>query len=160
DRDAMIAFVKKTGVKTGLREMTGAEQASGEANASAAGNASNPSNASTSQGGWFDAAPAVEIPRQYETVLTEAGLDRWIAKIDTAALTSVDTETTSLEPLQAPLVGISLCCEPGVACYIPVAHHYQDAPAQLSRDLVLGKMRAWLEDANKPKVGQNLKYDS
>jgi len=154
DRDAMIAFFKKTGFKTWLREMTGAEPASGEANPSAA------TTASTSQGGLFDAAPAVEIPRQYETVLTEADLDRWIAKIDTAALTSVDTETTSLEPLQAQLVGISLCCEPGVACYIPVAHHYQDAPAQLSRDLVLGKMRAWLEDANKPKVGQNLKYDS
>ena len=92
--------------------------------------------------------------------MTEADLERWLQKIDAATLTSIDTETTSLIPMQAQLVGISLCCEPGVAAYIPVAHHYQDAPQQLSREYVLGKMKAWLEDASKAKVGQNLKYDS
>ncbi|WP_336493084.1 hypothetical protein, partial [Methylobacterium nigriterrae] len=87
------------------------------------------------------------------TVLTEAQLDRWLATINAAALTSVDTETTSLDPMRAQLVGISLCCTPGIAAYIPVAHNYQDAPAQLSRERVLEKMKPWLEDAGKPKVG-------
>ncbi|MDQ7969922.1 MAG: DNA polymerase I [Oxalicibacterium faecigallinarum] len=153
DREAMIAFFKKMGFKTWLRELTG------EAELPASDQSAKTASAGAPQGGLFDTPPA-DVPRQYETVLTEADLERWIAKIDAAALTSVDTETTSLEPMQAQLVGISLCCEPGVACYIPVAHHYQDAPTQLSRELVLEKMRGWLENAGKPKVGQNLKYDS
>ncbi|MFV3037900.1 hypothetical protein ACNI5A_32710, partial [Klebsiella pneumoniae] len=76
-----------------------------------------------------------------------------------AELTAVDTETTSLDAMQAELVGISLCCEPGRAAYIPVAHNYQDAPGQLSREHVLAKLKPWLEDASKPKLGQHLKYD-
>ncbi|MDB5729752.1 MAG: polA, partial [Noviherbaspirillum sp.] len=77
-----------------------------------------------------------------------------------ASLTSVDTETTSLDPLQARLVGISLCCKPGVAAYIPVAHRSPGAPAQLAREHVLAKLKPWLEDPGKPKVGQHLKYDA
>ncbi len=87
-------------------------------------------------------------------------LKEWLVRINAAALTSVDTETTSLEPMRAQMVGMSLCCEPGIACYIPVSHRYQDAPPQLSRDEVLATLKAWLEDPSKPKVGQNLKYDS
>ncbi|MFX7752062.1 hypothetical protein ABTK01_20635, partial [Acinetobacter baumannii] len=83
--------------------------------------------------GLFAPAPKVE----YETVLTDAQLDQWIATINAAELTAVDTETTSLDAMQAELVGISLCCEPGRAAYIPVAHNYQDAPEQLSREHVL-----------------------
>ena len=109
------------------------------------------------QGGLFDTTPLVT---EYETVLTEAALDAWLEKINAAQLTAVDTETTSLIPMQAQLVGISLCCEPGRAAYIPLAHRYQDAPPQLSRELVLGKLKSWLEDESKPKLGQNLKYDS
>ncbi|MBN9355034.1 MAG: DNA polymerase I [Herbaspirillum huttiense] len=108
------------------------------------------------QGGLFAPAPKVE----YETVLTDAQLDQWIATINAAELTAVDTETTSLDAMQAELVGISLCCEPGRAAYIPVAHNYQDAPEQLSREQVLAKLKPWLEDASKPKLGQHLKYDS
>ncbi|MBG7620206.1 DNA polymerase I [Herbaspirillum sp. AP02] len=108
------------------------------------------------QGGLF--APAT--PMEYETVLTDAQLDQWIAAINAAELTAVDTETTSLEAMQAELVGISLCWEPGRAAYIPVAHNYQDAPPQLSREHVLEKLKPWLEDASKPKLGQHLKYDS
>ncbi|WP_293776145.1 DNA polymerase I [uncultured Oxalicibacterium sp.] len=155
DRDLMIDFFKRHGFKTWLRELT---EQSGQAEAT--GNTT-VSAAASPQGGLFDEpAVPIEVPRQYETVLTEADLERWMATIDAAALTSVDTETTSLEPMLAQLVGISLCCEPGVACYIPVAHRYQDAPAQLSREFVLERMRGWLEDSGKPKVGQNLKYDS
>ncbi|OWY27266.1 DNA polymerase I [Herbaspirillum robiniae] len=108
------------------------------------------------QGGLFAAAAPVE----YETVLTDAQLDKWIAAIDVATLTAVDTETTSLDAMQAELVGISLCWEPGRAAYIPVGHNYQDAPAQLAREHVLAKLKPWLEDASKPKLGQHLKYDS
>ncbi|QBP73963.1 DNA polymerase I [Herbaspirillum huttiense] len=108
------------------------------------------------QGGLFAPAPKVE----YETVFTDAQLDQWIATINAAELTAVDTETTSLDAMQAELVGISLCCEPGRAAYIPVAHNYQDAPEQLSREHVLAKLKPWLEDASKPKLGQHLKYDS
>ncbi|MFS2112700.1 DNA polymerase I [Herbaspirillum frisingense] len=108
------------------------------------------------QGGLF--APAT--PVEYETVLTDAQLDQWIAAINAAELTAVDTETTSLEAMQAELVGISLCWEPGRAAYIPVGHNYQDAPPQLSREHVLEKLKPWLQDASKPKLGQHLKYDS
>ncbi|HTH44063.1 MAG TPA: DNA polymerase I [Oxalicibacterium sp.] len=150
DKDAMIAFFRRHGFKTWLRELT---EETGAAAAS-------PATPAAPQGSLFDDSAAPEIEKRYETVLTEADLDRWLATIDAAELTSVDTETTCLDQMQAELVGISLCCEPGVACYIPVAHRYQDAPAQLSRELVLNKMRAWLENPDKPKVGQHLKYDS
>jgi DNA polymerase-1 len=149
DPAKMIDLYARFGFKTWLREATAASAE--EVAATAA-----PADAQT---GLFD-APAAPAEQRYETILTEADLDRWMVTIDAAALTSLDTETTSLVPLQAQLVGISLCCEPGVAAYIPVAHRYPDAPAQLSREFVLGKMQAWLEDSSKPKVGQNLKYDS
>jgi DNA polymerase-1 len=155
DKDEMVAFYKRNGFKTWLRELTGD-----------AGNASPQQAPSAPQGSLFGgeadgAAPAAAaIEKHYETVLTEADLNRWIAKIQAAELTSVDTETTSLDQMQAELVGISLCCEPGIACYIPVAHRYQDAPTQLDRNFVLNKLRAWLEDETRAKVGQHLKYDS
>ena len=96
----------------------------------------------------------------YEAVTTEQQLDRWIATIADARLTSVDTETTSLDPMTGQLVGISLSCALGQAAYIPVAHRTQDATEQLSLAFVLGKLKSWLEDPSKSKVGQNLKYDS
>jgi len=148
DRDAMIEFFKRNGFKSWLRELT--EQAATDSPVAVAG---------APQGGLFDLVE--QAPEQhYETITTEAEFERWLAKIDSAELTALDTETTSLDPMQAQLVGISLCCEPGTAAYIPVAHNYQDAPPQLSRDYVLEKMRTWLESPDKPKVGQNLKYDS
>ncbi|MEC5217414.1 DNA polymerase-1 [Actimicrobium sp. GrIS 1.19] len=149
DPARMIDLYTRFGFKTWLREATGDDSAARKPAPAAA----------PDQGGLFDPPPAPPQQR-YETVLTEADLERWLAIIDRAALTSIDTETTSLIPMQAQLVGISLCCEPGVAAYIPVAHSYQDAPPQLSRELVLAQMKSWLEDPAKPKVGQNLKYDS
>jgi DNA polymerase I len=149
DKAAMIEFFTRNGFKTWLRELTAEvskeQQAAGE---------SNP------QGALFANEAVMEpIVTHYETVLTQEQLDQWLGKINCAEMTAVDTETTSLEAIQAELVGISLCCEPGVAAYIPVAHRYQDAPGQLSRDEVLATLRPWLEDASKPKVGQHLKYD-
>ncbi|QWE24365.1 DNA polymerase I [Polynucleobacter sp. AP-Elch-400A-B2] len=98
------------------------------------------------------------IAKHYECVVDEVSLDRWIKKIEGATLTAVDTETTSLDALAAELVGISLCVTPGEACYIPVAH--RNGETQLSRELVLARMKPWLESATNLKVGQNLKYDS
>lgn len=98
------------------------------------------------------------IERHYECVVDEASLDKWLAKIESSALTAVDTETTSLDALAAELVGISLSVRPGEACYIPVAH--RNGEAQLERDFVLARMKSWLESTAHLKVGQNLKYDA
>ena len=106
------------------------------------------------------AAPVrAEIAREYETILTEEALDAWLARIVEAPLTCVDTETTSLDPLQARLVGMSFSVEPGRAAYLPLAHAYAGAPAQLSLERTLEKLKPWLEDAARPKLGQNIKYD-
>jgi len=148
DDDALADFYRRYGFKTWLRELTG-EIAQPRAQAQA-----QPEGAP--QASLFQAPEK----KEYETVLTEEQLDRWIATIQTASLVAFDTETTSLDPMQAQLVGLSLCCEPGVAAYIPVAHNYPDAPQQLARDFVLGKLKPWLEDASHAKLGQNLKYDS
>ncbi len=104
--------------------------------------------------------PSEVPPSEYETVLTLEQLDVWLARIKAAALTAFDTETTSLDQLQAQLVGISLSVQPGQACYIPLAHNYAGAPQQLGRELVLERMRDWLEGEQYPKLGQNLKYDA
>jgi len=98
------------------------------------------------------------IGRNYECVVDEAGLDRWLKKIENAQLVAVDTETTGLDALAAELVGISLSVTPGEACYIPVAHRHGET--QLSRDLVLTRFKPWLESSAHLKVGQNLKYDA
>ena len=103
-----------------------------------------------------DSQDAIEL--YYECVVDETGLEKWLSKIDASALTAVDTETTSLDALAAELVGISLSVKPGEACYIPVAH--RNGEIQLDRDLVLKRIKPWLESKTHLKVGQNLKYDA
>jgi len=106
------------------------------------------------------AAPAAgKVEGRYETVVTEADLARWLAKIEAAPLVALDTETTSLEYMKAELVGISIAVEPGEAAYIPLAHRYPGAPDQLDRAAVLERMRGWLE-GSAGKVGHHLKYDA
>jgi len=97
--------------------------------------------------------------RDYETVLTSRDLDRWLEKLEQSELIAFDTETTSLDYMRAQLVGLSFSVAAGEAAYVPVAHDYEDAPEQLSLELVLEKLRPLLEDPNKPKLGQNIKYD-
>ncbi|MCH8976459.1 MAG: DNA polymerase I, partial [Proteobacteria bacterium] len=97
--------------------------------------------------------------QEYETIFTVEALDHWIDKLEQSDLFSFDTETTSLDYMEAQLVGLSFSTEPGEAAYVPVAHDYEGAPKQLSRELVLEKLRPLLEDVNKAKLGQNLKYD-
>lgn len=100
-----------------------------------------------------------KIPVHYETVFTWAQFDAWLSKIEAAGLTALDTETTSLDPFAARIVGISLAVEAGAACYIPLAHTAPGAPDQLPRDAALARLKPWLEDAGKKKVLQNAKYD-
>jgi DNA polymerase-1 len=108
------------------------------------------------------AAPAAEVDAEvdYETVLEWDAFDKWHAAIKAADLVALDTETTSLDYMEAELVGISLSVEPGKAAYIPLAHDYPGAPEQLPRDEVLGKLRRWLEDPAQKKLGHHLKYDA
>jgi DNA polymerase-1 len=96
----------------------------------------------------------------YETVLDWEAFDAWLEKIDSADLVAFDTETDSLDYMNAHIVGLSLAVADGEACYVPLAHDYPGAPDQLSRDEALAKLRPWLEDEDKKKVGHHLKYDA
>ena len=102
-----------------------------------------------------DEAPAAS----YETVLDEAALDTWIERLGAAEEIAFDTETTSLDYMQAELVGVSFAVESGHAAYVPFGHDYPGAPDQLSRALVLERLRPILESGRPAKIGQNLKYD-
>lgn len=95
----------------------------------------------------------------YVTVLDKAAFNSMLEQLNAAELTAFDTETTSLDYMQADLVGLSFAIEAGVAWYVPVAHDYVGAPEQLERDWVLAQLKPWLENDSKGKVGQNLKYD-
>ncbi|QDE33031.1 DNA polymerase I [Shewanella polaris] len=99
------------------------------------------------------------IEAEYETILTVEALDKWIEKLSSAELISVDTETTSLNYMEAELVGISFTTEVGKAAYLPLAHDYLDAPKQIDKAIALEKLRPILESDTPQKVGQNLKYD-
>lgn len=96
----------------------------------------------------------------YETILTDAQLNEWLVKIEAAELVAFDTETTSIDYMEAELVGLSFAVEKGQAAYLPVAHCGEDAPKQLDREHVLEQLSHWLEDASQSKVGHHLKYDA
>lgn len=103
--------------------------------------------------------PTEKIPVHYETVFSWLQFDAWLAKIEAAELTAVDTETTSLDSFAARIVGVSLSVTPGEACYIPLAHTAPGVADQLPRDEVLDRLKPWLESAAHQKVLQNAKYD-
>ena len=155
DNEALREFFTRMGFRSWLREINAERQTS-------AASLSPQNSVGDAQVGLFPADALPEAPAEvhYETVFTEAQLQQWLEKIDAAALTAVDTETTSLEPMHASLVGISLCVEAGSAAYIPLVHNYPGAPDQLARERVLEILRPWLENPAKPKLGQHLKYDS
>ncbi|SFN91978.1 DNA polymerase I [Nitrosospira briensis] len=99
------------------------------------------------------------VRADYQTILTPSQLDEWVMRLDTAPLVSVDTETTSLDPMQAELVGLAFSIKPHQGAYVPLTHRYAGAPQQLPIGLVLEKLKPWLTNPAKPKLGQNLKYD-
>lgn len=100
------------------------------------------------------------VETNYQTVLTEADLNGWITQLEAAEVFAFDTETTSLNYMQARVVGVSFSIEPGKAAYVPFGHDYEGAPTQLSEDTVLGGLKSLLENPQKAKLGQNLKYDA
>jgi DNA polymerase I len=107
----------------------------------------------------IDPVEPEQVEKDYQIILTEPELDRWLKKLEQADFFAFDTETTSLDYMQAKIVGVSFAVSPYEAAYVPVAHDYLGAPEQLSRDLVLEKLRPLLEDPAAEKLGQNLKYD-
>jgi DNA polymerase-1 len=108
------------------------------------------------------AEPAASVPcaRQQEAVLSEAALDAWIAKLKAAPLVCIGIETNSPDYMHARLVGLAFAVAPGDAAYIPLAHDYPGAPAQLALDRVLGALKPLLEDPQLAKVGRRLKFDA
>jgi DNA polymerase-1 len=155
DTAALRALFGRCEFRGWLRELdarAGAAQPGGGAGQTGAGDAAGP-------GAVSGTGPGDDVALAYETVLDAPALERWIARIEAAELVAFDTETTSLDPMRAELVGLSLSVVPFEACYVPVAHRYTGAPDQLSREYVLQRLRGWLENPACAKVGQNLKYD-
>jgi len=119
---------------------------------------------------WYDevgASPgsaakpgAVKVDANYESVLEQARFEQWLQRLREAKEFAIDTETTSIDYMQAELVGISLCLDPGEACYIPLMHRYENAPQQLDKAEVLAALKPVLEDPAIGKIGQNIKYDA
>jgi DNA polymerase-1 len=124
------------------------------------GDATPPSATSTAADKPLEVAKPEPVTKDYQTILTQADFDIWLEKLQQAELFAFDTETTSLNYSDAQIVGVSFAVGAGQAAYLPVAHDYPDAPAQLDRQAVLDALKPLLEDPNKAKLGQNLKYDS
>ena len=106
--------------------------------------------------------PEIEVAqpqRHYECVVDQARFDEWLRDLAASSLFSFDTETDSLDYLQARIVGVSFAIEPGHAAYVPLAHDYPGAPAQLDREGALAALKPLLEDPRLHKVGHHLKYD-
>ena len=114
---------------------------------------------SEAEGDDEGAAPVAAIETDYRCILDEAEFDGWLAQLQAAPLFAFDTETTSLDYMEARVVGVSFAIEPGKAAYVPFGHDYLGAPVQLTEAVVLGKLKPLLEDPARLKVGQNLKYD-
>ncbi len=134
DEDALRELFRRLEFKTWLEELEGDDAGAG---------------ATARNGSEFE----------WEIIDTQAALDTWIERLEQAELIAFDTETTSLAYMDAELVGFSFCVEPGRAAYLPVGHRYAGAPDQLPLDTVLARLKPILEDPDRPKVGQNLKYD-
>jgi len=148
----LLEFYKQYGFK-GLVSARSADASEDKSNTHQGGGVSE-------VGVLFDApAPEVTTELTYDTVLDWDSFDQWLAKITQAELVALDTETTSLVEMQAQIVGISVCVTPGEAAYIPLAHNAADAPTQLPMQEVLQKLKPWLEDGSKHKLGQHVKYD-
>ncbi|HKS93602.1 MAG TPA: DNA polymerase I, partial [Gammaproteobacteria bacterium] len=111
-----------------------------------------------------NAAPSTQHPApssaSYEAILDEATLDKWIKRLETAELFALDTETTSLDYMQARIVGLSFAVKSGEAAYLPLAHRYADAPPQLDRERTLQRLKPLLESAAHAKLGHHIKYDA
>jgi DNA polymerase-1 len=153
DSSALRAFYEKYGFKGLAKSVAG-----GVADSSAVPISSGDTSSGSTPDSVLQPAPQV-ADVEYETILTWEAFDALMARVQNATLTALDTETTSLDEMRADIVGISFCCEPGKASYIPLAHRYPGAPEQLGREEVLARLKPWLEDPNASKLGQHIKYD-
>ena len=153
DRPALLEFYKRYDFRSWRREL---EQQLGADPAAA------PARTDREAATAGDDPPpaAAAMAREYETVTSWERFDHWLARLQSADLVAIDTETDSLDPMRARVVGISFAVEPGRAAYVPLAHDYPGAPEQLPLHEVLARLRPWLEDAARAKLGQNIKYDA
>ena len=153
----LLDFYTRYGFKTFRREL--------EARMAATTPAATPDEP-FAEGAGTAAEPAAEVcaptpaAGDYQTIASWDQLDTWVARLRSAPLAALDTETDSLDPMRARIVGISFALQPREAAYIPLAHNYADVPDQLPLDAVLDKLKPWLEDEAAGKMGQNIKYDS
>ncbi|CAM4299072.1 DNA polymerase I [Bordetella muralis] len=143
DTGTLQALYEKYGFRSWLRELTGDAERVPQGDARV-----------------IAEAPAAPAELRYQVIAGWPAFDEWMALVAEAPLVALDTETTSLDEMQASLVGISMSVEPGVACYIPVAHRGPDHPEQLPKAEVLERMRAWLQDPARPKLLHHAKYDT
>ncbi len=183
DQAALLAFFDRYGFKTWRRELeqggvalpsgpragpsgVAGAAATAPAEGGAGSAAATPATLATPQDPALAAAAAASaaaaaqpVAREYECITTPERLNAWLEKIRAAPLVAVDTETDSLDPLRARIVGVSFAVEPGRAAYVPLAHNYPGAPEQLPSEATLERLRPWLEDPQAAKLGQNIKYD-
>jgi DNA polymerase I len=152
DREQLLEFYQRYGFKSWRKDL---ESSLGRA----AGAASNPSSDASDAPGDAGRPAAASGPREYETITEWARFEAWFDTLKAADLVALDTETDSLDGMRARIVGLSFAVEPGRACYVPLTHDYPDAPEQLPLAEVLARLRPWLEDASRAKLGQNIKYD-
>lgn len=143
DRDVLIQLYEDYGFRSWLRDLTGEPDRIPEQDSRQA-----------------PEQPNAPVQTQYETVLDWETFERWLERIQAADLVALDTETTSLDPMCARLVGLSLCVEAGAACYIPVAHRGPDHVQQLPKAEVLKRLKPWLESDDRHKLLHNAKYDA
>ncbi len=162
DTAALRALYTRLELRTLLRQLDGSAPA-GEATTPDAPPASGqtpiagvPAAAGVSEAAQVIAAAA----RHYDTIVSEAQLTDWLAKLAAAPLFAVDTETTSLEYMKAEIVGVSFAVAPGIAAYLPLKHDYAGAPDQLDREASLARLKPLLESTEHAKVGHHLKYDA
>ncbi|MGE6295357.1 DNA polymerase I [Aeromonas media] len=143
DKESLLAVYREYELRNLIKELeSGGEESAGQ------------------EGAADDAAvPVAAIETDYRCILEEAEFDGWLAQLQAAPLFAFDTETTSLDYMEARVVGVSFAIEPGKAAYVPFGHDYLGAPTQLTEQQVLGKLKPLLEDPARLKVGQNLKYD-
>ena len=156
DAPALLAFFDRYGFGAMRRDL----EASLGAPGSTAMTGERPTAAAVATIDVPASVPSEAIVKNYETVTTLQALDAWVARIEASELTGLDTETDSLDPIRAEMIGLSLAVAPGEAAYIPLRHSYAGAPDQLPVETVLARLRPWLEDASAGKVGQNVKFDT
>jgi DNA polymerase-1 len=154
DADKLKNLLERFEFKTWLKDLEGGRNdAAAQTPAAQSGAVPAPAEAAA-------AAPAhAPVARHYETVLDMPAFERLVDAIEGAEIVCFDTETTSLDPMQARIVGLSFAFEPGHAFYIPLVHRYAGAPAQLPLDLVLARLKPWFENPSAKKLGHNVKYD-